>query len=69
MLWWYNCMAINMEKAIIEYLKKQSDEFALVVGRKKLMKDEIIVKMKKDRKFKKFILNQLAVLSLDLLSR
>lgn len=56
-------------KALKQHLEKQPPEWRFVYGREVLTKEKMIEKIKKDKRFRKFMVTQVEQLSIDLLLR
>lgn len=56
-------------KALMENLKRQPEDWKFIRGRVSLSRDEMIKKIKNDRKFRKFIVGLVDALSVDILLR
>lgn len=62
------------EKEVINLLKEHikknyNDDWEYGYGRQKLTKAQFLKKLKKDKEFRKFVVNQLDGLTVDLLTR
>ena len=53
----------------MENLKRQPEDWKFIRGRVSLSRDEMIKKIKNDRKFRKFIVGLVDALSVDILLR
>ena len=62
-------MLTDLEKAILEYLKKQPNNFKWVLGKEVYTKETTIEKFMKDEKFRKMIVEQAVLLAIDLFSK
>jgi len=62
-------MLTDLEKAILEYLKKQPNSFKWVLGKEVYTKETTIEKFMKDEKFRKMIIEQAVLLAIDLFSK
>jgi len=59
----------ELEKAILEYLKKQPNDFKWVLGKTVYTKESTIEKFLKDENFRKMIVEQAVLLAIDLFSK
>jgi|GEM_PF-2272735 len=63
-------MSLNdLEKAILKYLEKQSEDFKWILGNKVYTKEETIKLFKEDEKFRKMVLEQAILLAIDLFEK
>jgi len=62
-------MLTDLEKAILEYLKRQPNSFKWVLGKKVYNKETTIERFVKDEKFRKMIVEQAVLLAIDLFSK
>lgn len=62
-------MLTELEKAILEYLKRQPNDFKWVLGKKVYNKETTIERFVKDEKFRKMIVEQAVLLAIDLFSK
>jgi len=56
----------SIEKAILEYLEAQSDDWTWVFGEKLMNKHTTITLFKKDKKFRKLVRNEVEKLAVDM---
>ena len=59
----------SLEKAILKYLTTRDDGWKWVLGNKVFDKETTIELFKKDKKFRKLIIEQAVLLAIDLFSK
>jgi len=59
----------NLEKTILQYLETRNDGWTWVMGTKVYSKEATIEKFKKDKRFRKFIVEQAHLLAIDLFQK
>jgi hypothetical protein len=59
----------NLERTILRYLERQSDGWTWVMGAKVYSKKATVEKFKKDKKFRRFIVEQAHLLAIDLFQK
>jgi len=59
----------NLEKTILHYLETRNNGWTWVMGTKVFDKKTTIEKFKKDKKFRKFIIEQAHLLAIDIFQK
>jgi len=59
----------NLEKTILQYLETRNDGWTWVMGTKVYSKEATIEKFKKDKRFRKLIVEQAHLLAIDLFQK
>ena len=59
----------NLEKTILQYLETRNDGWTWVMGTKIFDKKTTVEKFRKDKKFRKFIIEQAHLLAIDLFQK
>jgi len=61
-------MSEEIYKVVIEYLKSRNDGWRFILGDQIFDKHKLIEKMEKDKKFRKYVIEEVIKTAVDLLS-